>query len=884
MENATLVVRNGKIVSVGRGVGVPADLPLIHLPDAILCPGFVSAACNVAGIHQGDQTVSGAYHAVDAYDRYGLHARLLAGGVTTAHLDPGGHRLVSGVGAVVKLGGPADQRILQSASDLSVNLDAFNPPPLTSMPFYASSDEGILPAELQRPRSRMGRFAELRERIGFIGGETPLAPRGFDYHNDCFSDAWRAGLPLRVQARRAADILAGADFLKKNGRQGYLVGLAEGDRVVEELLATRLALVLRLEREFRFPGPDLGPQADVMRDDLEVAAALERPELRLALAGGDSNWDHPQMVGLLARRGGMSANQALASLTRIPAEILGIADRLGSLEPGKDADFLVLSGPPLEVGSSVLTAYIAGRPVFEAPHSGPDRVLIKAGTVWVGDGQQFRDAELLIEDGRIKAVGSRVPSPPFTRMIDAGPNSFVTPGFIDAHSHLGLAGDMTVAGPELPVHETIGTAGREFVRVARAGVTTVLLSAYKVSGNGGRVSAVKTAGESRSDRVVREIAGLKLDLSNLDPAAATDSLKQLIERGKKYAEQWTQYYEALKKWEADRAAGVTTKPAKAAEEVVVEAGKVDPITGTWDFRVSGGPLPEAVHGTLRLKLTGTQIEGRATVPMAEEEAVLKGSLDGDRVRLEFEEDTEVGKPMIEATLDREDHMQGQLKLGALFALDFDATRVSKEPVEFKVSRKKRSKDGRPVPPKLDEALEPLRPILAKEAPLVIRVRDASQAEAALKLLVDEHQLPVVLLNADEVSDLGEKLTQRGENLGVVAPPEPLRMRKDRPYNQAADLAGRGVKVSLQSDGEDAARNLPLVALWSVQQGFGADDALRSLTSNAARMFKLDDRIGTLAPGKDADLLIFSGHPFDAGSRLLRVFVNGKEPPELEEAP
>jgi imidazolonepropionase-like amidohydrolase len=112
----------------------------------------------------------------------------------------------------------------------------------------------------------------------------------------------------------------------------------------------------------------------------------------------------------------------------------------------------------------------------------------------------------------------------------------------------------------------------------------------------------------------------------------------------------------------------------------------------------------------------------------------------------------------------------------------------------------------------------------------------------------------------------------------------MRVRDRRMYHQAADLAARGVRFAFGSDAEDGARDLPLVTLFSVQKGLGGDDALRALTSDAAKMFGIDDRVGTLAPGKDGDVLIFSGHPFDAGSRLERVLVNGEEPPPLEEAP
>lgn len=880
IENATMIIRGGKIVALGRGLEVPPGMQLIDLPDSVICPGFVAASANLAQAHGGDETVSGAYRAVDAFDTYADYKLALSQGVTTVHLDAGEHRLISGVGAVVKLGGPAPGRVLNPEASLCINFDAFSPPALVSRPFYASSDEQILPAKRQRPESRLGRMVELNERIGSIAAP---ASGGFDYHSLAFAQAWQDQLPLRLRARRAADIRAALDFLKQARRPGYLVGVAEGDRVVADLVSARLPLVLKIEREFRFPGNNIGADPDPLRDELGQIGAMSHSELQIALAGTDGPV-YPQMLGALAMRGGMTAAQALAGLTRAPAEILGIGDRLGTLEPGRDADFLVMTGPPLEIGSSVLATYIDGEPVFQAPQSGAGAVVIRGGTIWVGNGQIVRDGSLLIRDGKIASVGQRVPTPPFARVINAGASAFITPGFIDANSHLGLEEDRTNAGPDLPIDMSVGAATREFVRVARAGVTTALLSPYRVSSSGARIAAIKTAGDTDGSRVTRAIAGLRLEFREQDPLTGADSIRQLFERGRKYAESWKKYHEELEKWKADQAAGRTTTTTRPATEDTTEIRKSDPISGTWDFTISGGPLPESISGTMRLRLTGNSIEGRATIPMSEEEVVLKGTLEGDSIELQFDEETEIGAIVLKGRLDREDHIAGKFKVGDVFELDFEATRTSREAVEFKVTRKRRSKTGGPVAPNLDEALEPVRAVLEDRAPVVLSVRDAAQARAVVKLLVDEFKVSVVLVGADEVAAVADELVSRKDKVGVVPPAEVMRWRDQKPYNQAADLASRGIRIAFQSDAEDAARNLPLVALYSVKNGLGGDEALRALTSDAAEMFKLDDRIGTLETGKDGDVLIFSGHPFDAGSRLERVLIGGQEPPPLEEAP
>jgi len=141
----------------------------------------------------------------------------------------------------------------------------------------------------------------------------------------------------------------------------------------------------------------------------------------------------------------------------------------------------------------------------------------------------------------------------------------------------------------------------------------------------------------------------------------------------------------------------------------------------------------------------------------------------------------------------------------------------------------------------------------------------------------------VLLGAEDATDIAEKIAAHKDKLGVIVPRQILRTRTRRPYNQAADLDRHGIRLALQSDREDGARSLPLMGLYAVQQGLGGDAALRALTSGAARMYKLDDRIGSLEPGKDGDVLIFNGHPFDATAHLERVIVAGREVPDEEGA-
>lgn len=889
IDNGIVVVRDGRIVAVGADIEIPRDLPFLDLRDQTIIPGLVNAASALAGEHTGDDSVGPAYDALDAFDSYGVFAAQLATGTTTVHIDPGGHRLVTGQGAVVKLAGPAAGRELRRGADVCVNLGVFGPPEKMKLAFYASSDEAIQPGQRQRPDSRMGQYLELDERVRGVqelqkAGERAWRERGeFDIHAQTLARLWAARTPLRMQCRRGADIAGAVAWLKKQSYPGYLVGLAEGGSDPALLIHAGLPAVVRIEQPYAQPAWNVGGDPDAFAPDAGVPGLFSRlaqeqaKAMKVALAGaeGDPNVDL-RMIAAMAVRSGLPRQTALEAITRRAAEIVGVAERVGSLAPGKDADLVVLSGDPIEIGSHVREVYVEGRRVFCAPAS--TALVVRAGTIWVGDGTTLRDGSVLVEDGKIRAVGRRVPVPPGAQIVDAGDDAFVAPGFIDAHGHLGLEGDRSAATPDVPIADVVSVAGREFLRVARSGVTTVLLTAYEASSGGSRVAAIKTSGAGRENVVVRETAGMKFSMRGKDPLVAIEEIRTVFKSAREYEEKWKKYQDELKKWEEARAKGLSTVEKKAEGETTVTETKADPITGMWEFTISGAPLPESFTGTMTLKLTGEKIEGRLSDPTGGgEDASLSGTLNGTSVVLDIEQETPVGKPQIRATLDREDHMEGAVHI-AQFAISFNATRTDKSPVEFKMKRtRKKDKEGRPLPPKVDERLEPARAVLAQRAAAVVDVRTGAEIAAVLKLFVDELKLPVVLLNAED-ADLHAARISKG-NASVIAPTRVVQQRERKAYHQAADLVSKGVRIAFQSDAEDGAANLPLMALYAAQQGLGGDAALRALTIDAARIFRIDDRVGSVEVGKDGDLLIFDGHPFDAGSRLERVIVSGQEVPQ-----
>jgi len=869
IENGVIVVRSGRIVAIGSEVEAPHDLQTIDLGEVTVVPGFVDAAGGLAGAHAGNESISGAYRAVDAFDRYGEFDALLAAGITTMHLDPGRHRLVSGRGAIVKLGSFHDGRVLADEVDLAINLgpSSLNPPDLEHWLIPPAGDQPIRPSETQRPSSRMGQFLAIREALHRSGE--------FDSHLGAFRTAWDSGTPLRITAQRAEDLTAAIQFLKSNERRGYIVGGIEAAALADAFREQNVPLVYTIDQPFR-THDNIGLDADSPRSAIDDLASLDGVTFAISTAGDLPSSDL-RLAAATTLRAGLSPQAVLAAITRTPAQILGVADRVGSLSPGMDADFVVMSGEPLATSSHVNRVYINGRLVYRSDVM-RDAVVVRGGRIWIGPNDSIESGAVLIEDGTIVAVGRTVPHPPGARIIDAGQESFVAPGFIDAFGHLGLDGDRSTPQPQHSLTRLVGAAREDSLRVAREGVTTVMMAPYGLHTQGSALTAVRTSGDSRETRVVAPTAALAFSVRGLDPTVISGRFKSRIEAGKKYVEQWEKYEKDLAEWRQAKAEGKLKEVEEPKVEETEQQQQVeDPVSGTWSVKVFGGPLPQEFEAKVGLRLTGNQIEGRVTEPVAPIEHRIVGTLDGTRMSGTIELDTGgMGTPTWEAEITEPDVLKGTIQL-QMFTINVEGRRTDKGAPEFKVVRSRRrtvGKDGRPLPPKIDESLEPVRAWIEKRIPALVEVSTTQEIDAVLDFIVDEQELPLVLLNAENASYEADRLREKG--VGVVLPTAMIRTRDNEPYHQADDLARRGIDVAFQSDAEDGARLLPLVGLHCVERGMSADEALAAMTIEAARMYKLDDRIGSIKPGCAGDLVIFSGHPFETSSRVLRVIVNGQE--------
>ncbi|MBU4495820.1 MAG: amidohydrolase family protein, partial [Acidobacteria bacterium] len=188
------------------------------------------------------------------------------------------------------------------------------------------------------------------------------------------------------------------------------------------------------------------------------------------------------------------------------------------------------------------------------------------------------------------------------------------------------------------------------------------------------------------------------------------------------------------------------------------------------------------------------------------------------------------------------------------------------------------------PAKRDLNLEILSAVLEGKMTVFIECYRADDIMTALRL-VDEFGLKAVLVGATEGYKLADEIAMR--EVPVIVSPigvGPRRMEtQEASYTNAASLDRAGVIVIVKADealGVGHVRELPLLAAFAVKGGMERDKALRAITLTAAEVLGVAERIGSLEVGKDADLVLFDGDPLHYRTRVRRVFIDGKEIPDV----
>ncbi|MEX1025000.1 MAG: amidohydrolase family protein [Planctomycetota bacterium] len=904
IENGVVLVRDGRIQAVGADLEVPLGAEVVDYgPDAVLAPGLVSAYSDDQGSRSTDRAANPMLDALDGYDFYAKNYALLRGGVTSTYVVPSNGRLLSGLGAMVKtFGDTREQRIIGSGIALhgAIDKSARTTPGYWMPPIPATVDVGIGYAVEQLPKTTMGAILGLRELValGRTGAEAPEWGLGV---GPALARAMEAKLPWRISAVEEHEVRALVDFAKSAGVV-VVIDKAHGAKPVAKAIAAAGVPVI-----YQVPawGSDHGKDEDARWPDYSVPAALIGAGARVAISS--STPTRLLFDAQLASRGGLSPEAGLRAITLTPAELLGVSDRVGSIKAGKDADFVVLSAHPLQ-GGTVLATWLDGALAWAPDYEADARraaaekknerisqvpyptIVVTADEIHVGDGTIIAPGEVLLRDGKIGAVGRRVPRPAGSEVVHT---SCLMPGIIDARGHLGLDGSSKVPSLDFDLKQIMAPGDLVDQRVALGGVTTVVMAPRGDSSRGAPSIAYKPAAQER--QVVRSPATVQMQWADDNRLNSGKAVRSLLEKGKSYKEKWDEYHAKLAKWEpSDEEDAITEAAAESEEEEAAEDEPKDdkkkkkkkkgdpeldpdPVTGRWIADAKNG------DAKFRLKLVPAEgsgdVEGNLRAPSVSDELVeLTGSWNRDEKKLLASGLGSKGWVQVDATLQAIENeakekvwkLVGTLTAGSTSS-EFTADRTSKDypvagrsqgrPVKPEVAKEPK---GKPREPRLDPGMEPVKDILEGRRVLVVTVSRGDEIVDCVTACSEFGVKPVLYASSGLYSVASRVASKLG---GVLVNSADARTE---------DLQARGVPLAFYSGMEEGTIDLALMAAYSVQRGMSPDGALRALTSDSAKLLKIEARVGRIAQGLDADVLALDGPPLAPGTSITRAWVNGRE--------
>lgn len=366
LDGGTVLVRDGRIEAVGAKVRVPRGAQVVDATGRWVLPGFVEAHAHM-GVHEEAEGWAGQdtnemtdpngarMRALDAINPADEGFRdALSGGVTTAVVKPGSGNPIGGQTVALKCWGRiVDEMLIRH--------------PVSVKSALGENPKRVYGDQKKLPSTRQGVAAVIRD--AFSRAQDYRAKRDaaakksepFDRDPSCevLVRVLDGELPWSQHSHRADDIATairladefGYRLIVNHATEGHLLADVLADKgidvVIGPLFTTRSKVELR-QRHLRNPGL-------LARAGVRVAITTDHPVVPINFLVHQAT---------LAVKEGMDSGEALRALTINPARIMGLDDRVGSLEPGKDADVVIWSGDPLDVMSRALRVLIGGRDVY----------------------------------------------------------------------------------------------------------------------------------------------------------------------------------------------------------------------------------------------------------------------------------------------------------------------------------------------------------------------------------------------------------------------------------------------------------------------------------------------------------------------------------------
>ncbi len=389
ISNGVLLVQYGKILAVGKNgeVNIPANAVVFDVTGKVIMPGMVDTHSHLGGGSGGDGSapLQPEVRILDAIDvRSDDFKKALAGGITTLNVMPGSGHLLSGQTVYLKL------RPAKTINDLLFCKDPLND--ICGGIKMANGTNSIRQAPFPGTRAKSAALVrqmfvkaqEYRAKILAAKGDPAKMPKR-ELDMEALVQVLDGKRIVHHHTHRHDDILTVLRLAKEFGFRVVLHHVSEAWKVANEIAAAGApASIIVLDS----PGGKL----EAVDIRWENGAALEKAGALVAFHTDDGITDSRLFLRSAAFgvRAGMSRKTALEALTINGAKMLDLQDRIGSLKPGKDADFIILSGDPLSVYTHVEQTWVEGRKMFD--RSNPDDKNYAVGGYNVFRGDVYEDA------------------------------------------------------------------------------------------------------------------------------------------------------------------------------------------------------------------------------------------------------------------------------------------------------------------------------------------------------------------------------------------------------------------------------------------------------------------------------------------------------------
>ena len=378
IENGAVIIHQGKIVAVGRAaeMEIPSDAERHDASGRVILPGFVDTHSHAGNVEGGDG--SAAMHPdVRVLDSINVRdARIQkaqAGGVTVANIMSGSGHLLSGQTLYVKhrdAKAIEDLFIYQEDGSLAFGVKMANGTNSRKDPPFP----GTRAKSAALVRERFVQAIEYREKRERAGGDNEkLPPR--DLGLETLIEVLEGSRVVHFHTHRHDDILTILRLAREFEFKVVLQHVSDGWLVADRIAASPHVLGASL---ILIDSP--GGKIEAKDNQFETAPILDRAGVVTGFHTDDPITDSRlfNRMAALAVRAGMPRERALYGLTLAGARMLGLEERIGSLEPGKDADLAVFSGDPLSVYSQVLETWVDGIKVFDRANP-RDRLYAEGG-------------------------------------------------------------------------------------------------------------------------------------------------------------------------------------------------------------------------------------------------------------------------------------------------------------------------------------------------------------------------------------------------------------------------------------------------------------------------------------------------------------------------